>query len=88
MKLLVLIAVLAVAYLLWRNKRLGGAPGASRTSGMAGAADAARDRARPAAPQPMIACARCGLHLPREDALDDGRGRLFCSAQHRDLPSP
>ena len=37
--------------------------------------------ARPS-PQPMLACAQCGLHLPRDDALP-GRGGVFCSAAHR-----
>lgn len=38
----------------------------------------------PAPPEPkgMIACARCGLHLPRDEALP-GRGGQFCSAEHR-----
>ncbi|MBB4845305.1 uncharacterized protein HNP55_003852 [Paucibacter oligotrophus] len=35
-----------------------------------------------AAPQDMVSCAQCGLHLPAEEALP-GRGGLFCSALHR-----
>lgn len=35
-----------------------------------------------AAPQTMLRCAQCGLHLPREEALP-GRGGVFCSAAHR-----
>jgi uncharacterized protein len=35
-----------------------------------------------AAPQDMISCAHCGLHLPRDEALP-GRGGVFCSAAHR-----
>lgn len=30
----------------------------------------------------MVACARCGLHLPHSEALP-GRGGLFCSEAHR-----
>jgi uncharacterized protein len=37
---------------------------------------------RPEAPQPMIACAYCGVHLPRDEALP-GRGGVFCGDAHR-----
>jgi uncharacterized protein len=36
----------------------------------------------PAAAQPMLACAECGVHLPRDEALP-GRGGVFCSEAHR-----
>ena len=39
-------------------------------------------RAQPQSPQPMIACAYCGVHLPRDEALP-GRGGVFCGAAHR-----
>ena len=32
--------------------------------------------------QPIIACAQCGVHLPRDEALP-GRGGVFCSDPHR-----
>ncbi len=39
--------------------------------------------ARPATePQPMLTCAKCGVHLPRDEALP-GRGGVFCSEAHR-----
>ena len=47
-----------------------------------------RRRMRPPAPpksdtpQPMLSCAHCGLHLPRDEALP-GRGGVFCDAAHR-----
>ena len=34
------------------------------------------------APQPMLRCAQCGLHLPRDEALP-GRGGVFCGDAHR-----
>ncbi|HEX2011026.1 MAG TPA: PP0621 family protein [Roseateles sp.] len=38
---------------------------------------------KPAANAPdIVACAQCGLHVPRSEALP-GRGGLFCSAAHR-----
>ena len=36
----------------------------------------------PPAPQEMIACAHCGVHLPRDEALP-GRGGVFCGDAHR-----
>ena len=38
------------------------------------------DQARQA--QPMLACAMCGVHMPRDEALP-GRGGVFCSEAHR-----
>lgn len=38
--------------------------------------------AKPPAPQDMVACQRCGVHLPRADALP-GKEGVFCSAEHR-----
>ncbi len=39
-------------------------------------------RAEGAATQPMVACAHCGVHLPRAEAIADARGS-FCSEAHR-----
>jgi len=36
----------------------------------------------PQPPQEMIACAHCGVHLPRDEALP-GRGGVFCGDAHR-----
>ena len=33
-------------------------------------------------PRQMLACAHCGLHLPRDEALP-GRGGVFCGEAHR-----
>jgi uncharacterized protein len=43
-----------------------------------------RGGAKPPAakPQDMIACAHCGVHLPRDEALP-GRGGVFCGDAHR-----
>jgi uncharacterized protein len=35
-----------------------------------------------AMPQPMVTCAHCGVHLPRDEALP-GRGGVFCDNKHR-----
>lgn len=45
----------------------------------------ARKRAASSGPPPvetMVACARCGLNLPRSEALE-GAGRFYCSEEHR-----
>jgi uncharacterized protein len=74
MKYLVLIAVLVIAYMVWRSKRVarGGAakPSAKRAPQGAG-------------PQEMIACPVCGLHLPRVDAITGSNGLQYCSHEHR-----
>ena len=36
-----------------------------------------------ARPQPMLACAQCGVHMPQNEALP-GRGGVFCGEAHRD----
>jgi uncharacterized protein len=50
-----------------------------------------KSRARPGRPAPgasqaenMVACARCGLNVPRSEAIES-RGLLFCSDEHRAL---
>jgi uncharacterized protein len=74
MKYLVLIAVLVIAYLVWRNNRI---------ERRGGPAPGTRGPARESGPQEMIACAVCGLHLPRADAVTGSNGVLYCSQEHR-----
>jgi uncharacterized protein len=31
----------------------------------------------------LIACAKCGIHLPRQEAIER-RGQYFCTAEHAD----
>jgi uncharacterized protein len=38
------------------------------------------------ASESMVACARCGVHVPRSEALENA-GRFFCSEEHRVLGS-
>ena len=35
-----------------------------------------------AAVEDMVACERCGVNLPRSEAIES-RGRYFCSQEHR-----
>ena len=69
MKYLLVLAVVVIAYLLWRGGR-------TRDIGRQ-----ARDT--PALPQDMVRCPVCSLHLPRPDAVPGTSGRLYCSAEHR-----
>ena len=66
----IVIFLIAVFVLLWLLRS-----GTSRRSRPA-------DPTSAASPQPMLACAHCGLHLPRDEALP-GRGGVFCGAAHR-----
>lgn len=73
MKYLVLVLVVIV---LWAMASRG------RPSGGADAAAKRRPRRRGQA-APMLACAHCGLHLPRDEAVTDAAGRAYCSPAHR-----
>lgn len=75
LKILVVVLVVVVAGWFWMARRRIGQ--ASRP-----AADAARKGAL--APQAMVSCAHCGLHLPAADAVTAG-DRHYCSAAHRAL---
>ena len=75
MKYLVLFAVLAVIYLVWKHQR--------QTGGGAGAPG--RGQApRHGQPQAMVRCAACAVHLPQADAVADAQGLFFCSPEHRE----
>jgi uncharacterized protein len=41
-------------------------------------------RPQPPLQQDLIACARCGMHLPRTEAREAG-GRLYCGEEHARL---
>jgi uncharacterized protein len=70
MKYLLLAALLFVAYMVWRNGRIS-ARGPGPTS------------KQPPAPQDMVRCPVCGVHLPRSDAVPGTNGVLYCSQEHR-----
>jgi uncharacterized protein len=74
MKYLLVIILVWVAYTIWRARRR----------------DEMRDEMRAAppppavpAPQAMLRCAHCGLHLPAADALTGDDDKVYCSAAHR-----
>ncbi len=68
----IVLFLIAVFVLLWL---LRGATGRRRGVG-------APPKPPSQEPQQMIACAHCGVHLPRDEALP-GRGGVFCGDAHR-----
>ena len=74
MKYLLVRAVVFVASWLWRKGRreeLRSRPPPRATPPAVGA------------PQAMVRCAHCGLHLPAADAISGPDGAVYCSAVHR-----
>ena len=80
MKYLVLavIVLIAIAWLRQQGRRSRGDSPPQRPPDANPAASAA------AAPQDMVRCARCGLHVPAADAVTDAAGRTYCCVAHRD----
>lgn len=72
MKYLLVLAIVLVAVWLWRNNRR-----------------EEKQQPPPAAkaplpaPQDMVRCPVCSVHLPRTDALAGPDGRLYCCQEHR-----
>jgi len=77
MKYLLVFAVVFVAIWIWRKNRR----------------EEMRSRPPPPAPraveapQAMLRCAHCGLHLPAADAISGPDGAVYCSAAHRQAGS-
>lgn len=69
MKYLVLLLVV-VGVLWFARSRAAGKPARRGPPG------------KPPPVQPMVSCAHCGVHLPRDDAVDGANG-LYCSEAHR-----
>jgi len=82
-----LVVILVVGVMVWlltakaRPPRDGG-----REAGRGAGGGAAKPRrgGGVAAPQAMLSCSHCGLHLPAADAVLDG-SRVYCSDAHRAL---
>ena len=76
MKYLLVIALVWVAFLLWRHGRR-----MQLRSKMPPTARA------PKLPEAMERCAHCGLHFPAADAVQ-GRHGSYCSDAHRKAAEP
>lgn len=73
-KIFLFLIVLFGIWLL-RRKLFGGAQNTPRET----SANAPRQDAEPEA---MLACAQCGVHVPRSEGLEAG-GLFYCSEAHR-----
>ena len=71
-KLLLILAVLALAWWLWH--RALGTPRGSKPA----------NHENKHATETMIRCAHCGVHLPLADAVVGNNG-VYCCAGHRQL---
>jgi uncharacterized protein len=74
MKYLLVLAVVMVAFYVWRNNRV---------------TDRSQPRPPPPSgtanlPVVMVACRHCGTHLPQGDTVQGSLGP-YCSADHRRL---
>ncbi len=69
MKALVVLLVIALGIWLWQRGRRREVP------------PPAAPKPRVGAPQAMLRCAHCGLHLPSADAVAGQRG-AYCSTAH------
>lgn len=87
-----LLAVVVVAVLWWlgrgRRSGRGADPGAAATRSNRNAAGGAHPQGPSDSPEPMVACAHCGVWLPKADAVGESgsvspEGRLYCSEAHR-----
>ena len=76
MKYLLLLAVIGIA--IWMFKARGRVSGPKKPPPPARPVPGERD----AGATPMLACAHCGVHLPKTDAVLDPAGRVYCSAAH------
>lgn len=71
MKLFILLLILLLGVWLWsRGRRQSSAPPPRPA------------KKKDAKPIDMVACAVCGVHLPRSDALPGPQGH-YCGAPHR-----
>jgi uncharacterized protein len=71
MKYLLVLAIVLVAVWIWRNNR------------RAEQQQPPSAKAPLPAPQDMVRCPVCSVHLPRTDALAGPDGRLYCCQEHR-----
>ncbi len=68
MKYLLLFAFLFVIWWAWKKR--------------AGAEGVQKGARRSPAPEKMLVCAHCGVHLPESEAVSDG-SRNYCCDAHR-----
>jgi hypothetical protein len=77
MKFLLVLLVVVVG--LWLILKRGSKGGASKIDA---AAPPTPKSSTPEGVSQMVACARCGVRFPQEEALRDVQERIFCSQAH------
>ena len=80
MKYAIVILVVLLGVWLWRKNRADDRKHAAVESQR-------KDTAPSGAPQIMVSCAVCGVHLPQSDALP-GKTLHYCSLAHRQQQEP
>lgn len=73
-KILLLIIIAAVAIAWYRARLRAEERGDGREDGSAPKG--------PRAPERMVSCAQCKVHLPASEAVFDAAGTAFCGAPH------
>jgi uncharacterized protein len=84
-KYLVLLAILALVVLLFFGRGRGKST-RQRPPPPAGSPFPSAPSSAPSAPAPpgeMLACAHCGVHLPRSEVAFNIDGQPYCSPEHR-----
>ncbi len=79
MKYLLVIAVVCVAFWIWREGRR-----SERRSRQSPPPHGRKDGGK-LPPEEMTRCAQCGLHLPLAEAVAGRRSLHYCSDTHRKL---
>ena len=82
MKYLLVIAVVLVAFYIWRHNRR--AEAQERAEAEQQANRQRPSRRTPVVPSAMVTCRHCGLHLPAPDAVKGSLG-FYCGPEHRRL---
>ena len=72
MKYLVVLLVIGVVFWVWRQNR------------KQDIREALAQQQAPRVPQAMVRCAHCGVHLARQDALQQS-GQWYCGQEHATL---
>ena len=75
MKWLLVMAVVLLGVWWWRSSRRDVPRDEAKSNAKS------QSKSATAAPQEMVECAHCGVHLPRTEA-HQGRTGLYCSAEH------
>jgi uncharacterized protein len=71
MKTLLILLAIAAGVRLWKRSRRISASGPNTPTRVV------------ADPQPMLRCARCGVHLPASNTVAGRKGRAYCCLAHR-----